>query len=127
MAINKSFNRRTNTWYAYETNYVWDEARQKKVQKRKCIGKFDPETNQIVKNGPRGRPQLTPEEIAWNNVVAAAPAPVPSVPEAKLVILLKRLEGLEILSNSILNEVTAIKNEINELIKTSASSAQEGK
>ena len=127
MAINKSFNRRTNTWYAYETNYVWDEARQKKVQKRKCIGKFDPETNQIVKNGPRGRPQLTPEEIAWNNVVAAAPAPVPSVPEAKLVIILKRLEGLEILSNSILNEVTAIKNEINELIKTSASSAQEGK
>ena len=127
MAITKSFNRRTNTWYAYETSYVWDEALQKKVQKRKCIGKFDPETNQIVKNGPRGRPQLTPEEIARNNVVAAAPAPVPSVPEAKLVILLKRLEGLEILSHSILNEVTAIKNEINELIKTSASSAQEGK
>ena len=117
MAITKSFNRRTNTWYAYETSYVWDEARQKKVQKRKCIGKFDPETNQIVKNGPRGRPQLTPEEIARKDVVVVASAP--SIPNSSLTSLLKRLDALERLSGAVLNEVTAIKTEISILMQAS--------
>ena len=25
MAVSKSYNRHTNTWYAYETEYIWDE------------------------------------------------------------------------------------------------------
>ena len=44
MSIPKSFNKHTNTWYAYDTTYVFDEALGRKVQKRKCIGKFDPAT-----------------------------------------------------------------------------------
>lgn len=117
MSITKSFNRRTNTWYAYETNYVWDETLQKKIQKRKCIGKFDPESNQIVKNGPRGRPQLTPEEIARKDVVVVASAP--SIPNSSLTSLLKRLDALERLSGAVLNEVTAIKTEISILMQAS--------
>ena len=116
MSITKSFNRRTNTWYAYETNYVWDETLQKKIQKRKCIGKFDPESNQIVKNGPRGRPQLTPEEIARKDVVVAS---APSIPNSSLTSLLKRLDALERLSGAVLNEVTAIKTEISILMQAS--------
>ena len=124
MSITKSFNRRTNTWYAYETNYVWDETLQKKIQKRKCIGKFDPELNQIVKNGPRGRPQLTPEEISKKDV-----AVVPSVPisNSSLASLLKRIDELEKLSGSVLREVTAIKAEINALMQPSTSSEREYK
>ncbi len=44
MSIPKSFNKHTNTRYAYETTCVFDEALGRKVHKRKCIGKFDPAT-----------------------------------------------------------------------------------
>ena len=57
MAITRSYNKHTNTYYAYETSYVWDEKTQKKVQRKRCIGKFDPETDKIIPNGKRGRPR----------------------------------------------------------------------
>jgi hypothetical protein len=62
MAITRSYNKHTNTYYAYETSYVWDEKTQKKVQKKRCIGKFDPETDEIIPNGKRGRPRRDPAE-----------------------------------------------------------------
>ena len=57
MTITKSYNKHTNTWYVYDTTYVFDEAKNKKVQKRKCIGKYDPVTDSIIETGSRGRPQ----------------------------------------------------------------------
>ena len=56
MSITKSYNRRTNTTYAYETTYEWDPDQQKRVQRKHCIGQFDPETGEIIPNGKRGRP-----------------------------------------------------------------------
>lgn len=56
----RSYNRRMNVWYVYEVDYVWDEAKQKKVQKRRCIGKIDPETNQVIPNGKRGPARVVP-------------------------------------------------------------------
>ena len=85
MSITKSFNRHTNTWYAYETSYVWDETKQKKVQKRRCVGKVDPATGQIVETGRRGRPRLTPEELT-----ARLSAPTP-----ELDTVLERLSAVE--------------------------------
>lgn len=56
MSITKSYNHRTKTTYAYETSYEWDPSRQKRVQRKHCIGQFDPETGEIIPNGKRGRP-----------------------------------------------------------------------
>ena len=91
MSITKSFNRHTNTWYAYETTYVWDESRQKKVQKRKCIGKVDPVTNQIVQNGRRGRPRITPEQMATRQ---ARPDPRVDKALARLASVRQQLAAL---------------------------------
>ena len=54
MAITRAFNKHSGVYYAYDVQYVWSEEAQKKIQVRKCIGKFDPETNQIIPNGKRG-------------------------------------------------------------------------
>ena len=54
MAITKSYNKQRDIYYAYETTYEWSDKAQKKVQVRRCIGHFDPETNQVVPNGKRG-------------------------------------------------------------------------
>ena len=56
MSITKSYNRKTKTTYAYETTYEWDSSQQKRVQRKHCIGQFDPETGEIIPNGKRGRP-----------------------------------------------------------------------
>lgn len=55
MSITKSYNKHTDTYYAYDTTYVWSEERQKKVQKKVCIGQYDKSGN-IVPNAKRGRP-----------------------------------------------------------------------
>ena len=67
MSITRSYNKHTDTYYAYDTTYEWDELAQKKVQRKKCIGKYDPETGEIIPTGKRGRPlakQPTPQDAA---------------------------------------------------------------
>ncbi|MBQ9273898.1 MAG: hypothetical protein IJ228_03725 [Succinivibrio sp.] len=59
MTVSTSYNKYTDTTYAYELSYVWDEKLQRKVQKKKCIGKIDPNTGEVVANAGRGRPQGT--------------------------------------------------------------------
>ena len=63
MTITKSYNKHTNTWYVYDTTYVFAETKNKKVQKRKCIGKYDPVTDSIIETGSRGRPQKVLESL----------------------------------------------------------------
>ena len=56
MSITKSYNKHTNTYYAYKTTYEWEDTKQKKVQRKHCIGQFDPDTGEIIPNGKVGRP-----------------------------------------------------------------------
>lgn len=91
MSITKSYNKYTNTYYAYDTTYVWDEKTKRKVQKKVCIGKYDPETGEVVPNAKRGRPskQVT--------TAAATEQDMPKIPE------------------SVSSEISAAIAEINEL------------
>lgn len=59
MSITKSYNKQTDTYYAYETTYEWSDEKQKKVQRKRCIGKFDPDTGKVISNGKVGRPSLS--------------------------------------------------------------------
>ena len=82
MSITRSYNRHNNTYYAYETEYVFDEANQKKVLKRRCVGKYDSDGN-IIPNGNRGR-RKTPFPVSGKelsqkhskDVFTAAPEPL---------------------------------------------------
>ena len=69
MSITKSYNKQTNTTYAYETTYEWDDVQQKKVQRKRCIGQFDPATGEIIPNGKRGRPSGSANQIRNENPV----------------------------------------------------------
>lgn len=55
MGITRSYNKNNGICYAYETTYEWDEEKQRKIQKKRCIGQFVPGTNEIIPNGPRGK------------------------------------------------------------------------
>ena len=66
MSITRSYNKHTGISYAYETSYVWDDERKKKVQKKKCIGQFDEKTGEVIPNQDRGRPRKAVSAPAIN-------------------------------------------------------------
>ena len=63
MSITKSYNKQTDTYYAYETTYEWSDEKQKKVQHKHCIGQYDPDTWEIIPNGKVGRPSKPKSQV----------------------------------------------------------------
>ena len=115
MSISKSYNKKTGVHYAYETTYEWSEDLQKKVQRRHCIGQFDPDTGEIVPNKKVGRPgvKAQPKQIKQT---ATDTTLVTSANKKQLASRLKRLESkLTALSDEIAdlnNEVASIRTDI---------------
>ena len=113
MSITKSFNKHTGTYYAYETTYIWDDALQKKVQKKQCIGKFDPETNEIIPTGKRGRPSkpsagpAVPKDARPAEVADAAVSIIPAIEK-----LSSRLISVEGTLSSLSSEIRSLNAEI---------------
>ena len=116
MSISKSYNKKTGVHYAYETTYEWSEERQKKVQRRHCIGQFDPETGEIIPNKKVGRPGIKaqPRKKQQDITVQASPT---LANKKQLTSRLKKVEGrLSALSDEITvlnNELASIRADIN--------------
>lgn len=58
MSIVKMHNKKTGVTYVYESESYWDKEKQQPRNRRKLIGKIDPETGEIV---PTGRPGRKPK------------------------------------------------------------------
>ena len=73
MAIIQQYHKDTNTTYVYESISYWDAEKGQSRSKRKCIGKINPVTGEMVPTGRRGRKkkeessQLTNDELARLN------------------------------------------------------------
>ena len=116
MSITKSYNKQTGIYYAYETTYEWSDEKQKKVQRKRCIGQFDPQTGEVIPNGKVGRPSLADKK----DFKKSRPHPDVGMADTKpydLAKLIARLEELDakarILSDDIhelLAEVNAVSN-----------------
>ena len=104
MTITKSYNRHTNTWYAYDTTYVFDETKNKKVQKRKCIGKYDPVTDSIIETGRRGRPQ----KVIESNSVSTSKADFTSSPDIDAALM--KIASIEKVIAELQSEVKSLKD-----------------
>lgn len=55
MAIIQQYHKDTNTTYVYESISYWDAEKGQSRSKRRCIGKIDPATGEMVPTGKRGR------------------------------------------------------------------------
>lgn len=70
MAIIQQYHKDTDTTYVYESISYWDAEKGQSRSKRKCIGKIDPITGDVVPTGKRGRQkkeepsQLVSEELS---------------------------------------------------------------
>lgn len=55
LAIITQYHKDTDTTYVYESKSYWDPEKKQARSDRKCIGKIDPETGEVVPTGKRGR------------------------------------------------------------------------
>lgn len=55
MSIIKQTDKKTGITYAYETTYYWDKEKKQSRATRKCIGKVDRNTGEIVPTRGRGK------------------------------------------------------------------------
>lgn len=73
MSVIRQTDKRSGITYAYETQYYWDREKKQSRSKRVCIGKVDPETNDIIptrgraKKGEskRRKPKSTPAGVPF--------------------------------------------------------------
>lgn len=112
MSTTKSYNKHTNTYYAYETAYEWDEERQKKVQRKRCIGKFDLSTGEIIPNGKVGRPAGTTRPPRDNKQGSQQ---IPTYNKVDVGGLADHCEKIEYILSQLSSEIGALKDEINRI------------
>lgn len=67
MAIVKQYHAASDTTYVYESENYWDPVKKQGRSRRKCIGKIDPETGEIVPTGKRGRKKKEPEKTEYDD------------------------------------------------------------
>ncbi len=64
MAIIQQYHKDTDTTYVYESESYWVPELGQSRSRRKCIGKIDPKTGEIVPCGKRGPKKKAPESPA---------------------------------------------------------------
>ena len=115
MSITRSYNRHTNTYYAYDTTYEWDEKAQKKVQRRRCIGKYDPDTGEIIPTERRGRPAKYIETEPVENT-AESPALQYREILSKAKALASRISPIEDMIKNVSEDIRSLRQSIDALV-----------
>lgn len=61
MSISKSYNKNNGVTYVYEVyENKWDPVKKRAINKRRCIGKIDPETGEIIPTRKRKTDTVVP-------------------------------------------------------------------
>lgn len=120
MAITKSYNKRMNTYYVYDTEYVWSEEKQKKVQKRHCIGKWDEATGKIIPTGTRGRHGSTHANLAGDS----APDTRDTTNTHLTTLLDYTVDEIHIITST-LSDLASKYHSLSKLIKSSSEKLEE--
>ena len=115
MSITRSYNRHTNTYYAYDTTYEWDEKAQKKVQRRRCIGKYDPDTGEIIPAERRGRPAKYIETEHIENTAGSSALQYREI-LSKARTLASRISSIEDMISNASEDIRSLRQSIDALV-----------
>jgi len=117
MTVTKSYNKYTGIYYAYETTYQWDEKLQRTVQRKRCIGHFDPVTNEVIQNGRRGRPIQSKPKFHPSGMTAGMHCKSDEATSRKQTECLGDLEGIAQILTKFEASLNAMQSEIVEIEK----------
>ena len=69
--IIKQYNKATDTYYVFENESFWVPELKQTRTKRRCIGKIDKDTGEIIPTGGRGRKKKAPQVSADESIGSA--------------------------------------------------------
>lgn len=115
MSITRSYNKHTGKYYAYETSYEWDETKQKKVQRKQCIGQFDPVTGKVIPNGKRGRPRKKTDAASTASPVRTEQLNTVDSLSRMMEDIHKKLSSIEKIYQSLERELHSLDEDITRL------------
>ena len=115
MSITRSYNKHTGTYYAYETSYEWDESLKKKVQRKRCIGQFDPVTDEIIPNKKRGRPRKGAESTGNESSAPVLSSGQEPSSSQSLTEIIEKMSLIEKTYQTLGNELSALVDMITDL------------
>ena len=116
MSITKSYNKHTGIYYAYETTYEWSDEKQKKVQHKRCIGQFDPETGEVIPNGKVGRPSKNIlQATRCKEDSSASASGKPTISNEHASKLISRLTMLETKADELSAEIHDVRQLVEKL------------
>ena len=119
MSITKSYNKQTGIYYAYETTYEWSDEKQKKVQRKRCIGQFDPATGEVIPNGKVGRPSIKAANSSRHkNDEPASISRNPKIGNEDASALINRLAVLEAKAGELSDEIRQVIRSIEKLVSS---------
>ena len=122
MAIIKQYHKDTDTTYVYESTSYWDPELKQARSQRKCIGKIDPETGEMIPTGKRGKKNTASEGKNSNEDYSKLLASYENVKKENLA-LNTRIASLEKELSDTSKELARYRNtlnKVNELIMHAA-------
>ena len=122
MAIIKQYHKDTDTTYVYESTSYWDPELKQARSQRKCIGKIDPETGEMIPTGKRGKKNTASEGKNSNEDYSKLLASYEDVKKENLA-LNTRIASLEKELSDASKELARYRNtlnKVNELIMHAA-------
>jgi uncharacterized coiled-coil DUF342 family protein len=114
MAIIKQYHKDTDTTYVYESTSYWDPELKQARSQRKCIGKIDPETGEMIPTGKRGRKNTASEEKNSNEDYSKLLASYEDVKKENLT-LNTRIASLEKELSDTSKELNRYRNTLNKV------------
>lgn len=104
MSISKSYNKQNGVTYVYEVieNY-WDKEKKQSRNKRKLIGKIDPETGEMISTASKGRKKKSENSEDYRLMYEKA--------QKELALKDRRIKELEdIIADYVSDEVQYLKD-----------------
>ena len=116
MGIVKSYQKKTDTTYVYESEAYWDPEKKQSRSKRRLIGKIDKETGEIVPTGKRGRKKKMPSDPAGSSRPVSRPGGADSADEERIGKLENVIEEQKAEIIDLKTQVDSLRKENNKLL-----------
>ena len=126
MGIVKSYQKKTDTTYVYESEAYWDPEKKQSRSKRRLIGKIDKETGEVVPTGKRGRKKKTSSDPEGSSKSVSRPVDADSADQERIRKLESVIEEQKVEIIDLKTQVDSLRKENSKLLAETRKAKKQG-